>query len=123
MAHDSWTHRLARAAVRPLLGTRVTPNHLTTARDWAIAMGMAAAGGVTAASLWSERLERSRADGVKAYEGRGGFDFDDILYLFGPVAWLDALWPLLLGATIGGPVFAAVTLWRLRRTGTSAARS
>jgi phosphatidylglycerophosphate synthase len=28
----SWTHRLARVVVRPLVGTGVTPNHLTTLR-------------------------------------------------------------------------------------------
>ena len=32
LGHGSWTHRLARVAIRPLLGTRVTPNHLTTLR-------------------------------------------------------------------------------------------
>ncbi len=32
MRNDTWTHALARLAVRPLLGTRVTPNHLTTLR-------------------------------------------------------------------------------------------
>ena len=30
--HTSWTHRLTRIMVRPLVGTRVTPNHLTTGR-------------------------------------------------------------------------------------------
>ncbi|MEE9250091.1 MAG: CDP-alcohol phosphatidyltransferase family protein, partial [Alphaproteobacteria bacterium] len=30
--YTSWTHRLARLCVRPLLGGPVTPNHLTTAR-------------------------------------------------------------------------------------------
>ena len=30
--NDTWTHRLARLAVRPLLGSRVIPNHLTTLR-------------------------------------------------------------------------------------------
>ncbi len=30
--NDTWTHALARLAVRPLLGTGVTPNHLTTLR-------------------------------------------------------------------------------------------
>jgi archaetidylinositol phosphate synthase len=30
--HTSWTHRLTRIMVRPLIGTRVTPNHLTTGR-------------------------------------------------------------------------------------------
>jgi archaetidylinositol phosphate synthase len=32
IAGGSWTHLLARVAVRPLVGTWVTPNHLTTAR-------------------------------------------------------------------------------------------
>jgi hypothetical protein len=29
---DSWTHRLARPLVRPLVETGITPNHITTAR-------------------------------------------------------------------------------------------
>ena len=32
MIGTSWTHRLARVFVRPLVGTGVTPNHLTTLR-------------------------------------------------------------------------------------------
>jgi len=32
MIGSSWSHRVARMAVRPLLGTRVRPNHLTTLR-------------------------------------------------------------------------------------------
>lgn len=194
MAHDSWTHRLARAAVRPLVGTPVTPNQLTTARlvtglmacaafasgtrsgeiwggivwvisafldradgelarlgnmmsakghaydyacdvacnglvflaigiglrdsplgEHAIAMGLIAGITVTAASLWSESLERQLASGRKAYEGAAGFDFDDILYAFGPVAWAGWLLPLLVGASLGGPVFAILTWLRLRQ--------
>ena len=30
--NDTWTHAAARWMIRPLLGTRVTPNHLTTLR-------------------------------------------------------------------------------------------
>ena len=30
--HTSWTHRLARCVVRPLVHTAITPNHLTTVR-------------------------------------------------------------------------------------------
>ena len=30
--NDTWTHALARYMVRPLIGTGVTPNHLTTLR-------------------------------------------------------------------------------------------
>ncbi len=32
MRNDTWTHALARFMVRPLIGTRVRPNHLTTLR-------------------------------------------------------------------------------------------
>ena len=32
MSHHTWLHRLVRPAVRPLVGTPVTPNHLTTVR-------------------------------------------------------------------------------------------
>jgi len=41
LSNDTWTHALARAAVRPLLGTGVTPNHLTTLR---LLTGVAACG-------------------------------------------------------------------------------
>src|SRR5260221_6637119 len=52
-AHGSWTHRLARVAVRPLLGTRVTPNHLTTARllTGLLACGLFLPGNYTA-DIW-----------------------------------------------------------------------
>ena len=32
MSNDTWTHGMARFCVRPLIGTGVTPNHLTTLR-------------------------------------------------------------------------------------------
>lgn len=32
MTGGSWSHRLARPLVRPLIGTGITPNHLTTVR-------------------------------------------------------------------------------------------
>lgn len=81
---------------------------------WAVAMGALAGLTVAAASLLSETLERRDDSGTKAYEGAAGFDFDDVLYLFGPIAWLGWLQPLLIGAAIGGPAFAVVTWWRLR---------
>ena len=51
--NDTWTHAMARWAVRPLLGTGVTPNHLTTARlaTGVVACGLFALGG-PAAMLW-----------------------------------------------------------------------
>ncbi len=192
MAGGSWSHRIARVMVLPLVGGPVTPNHLTTARLatgvaacaafavgtgtwnfwggvlwilsalldradgelarlgnasspwghaydyacdvavnglfflaigiglrdgglglWTVAMGAVAGATVAVASILSEVLERRRADGAKAYAGYGGFDFDDVLYLFAPVAWLGWLFPLLVGAAIGGPVFALLTWYRL----------
>ncbi len=78
----------------------------------AISMGLLAGASVSAASILSEAIERRLATGEKAYQGRGGFDFDDILYLFGPLAWLGALQGLLIGAAIGGPAFCLWTLYR-----------
>ena len=194
MTGDSWTHRLARVMVRPLVGSPVTPNHLTTLRlatglaacalfaaggrsyeiwggvfwvvsafldradgelarlakaqsrwghlydyasdvalsalffvaigfglrhgafgSWAILLGCIAGVSVAAASLLSEAIERRTDNGQKAYEGAGGFDFDDILYLFGPFAWLSLLSPLLIGAAVFAPPFALWTWLRLRR--------
>ncbi len=40
MSHDTWLHRTVRGAVRPLVASPVTPNHLTTLR---LAVGLGAA--------------------------------------------------------------------------------
>ena len=73
---DTWTHRLARLTVRPLLGTPVTPNHLTTLR---LATGLGACGlvatgdprwRVAAAILWLVSTFLDRADGELARVGQ-----------------------------------------------------
>ncbi len=75
MSHNTWIHRFVRLGVRPLVGTRVTPNHLTTAR---LATGLAAAAalavGDTEASAWGAGLFvvsvlLDRADGELARLG------------------------------------------------------
>lgn len=195
MAGNSWTHRMARVLVRPLVGGPISPNHLTTLRLmtgvaacaafavgerswdiwggvlwvvsafldradgelarlagttsrwghaydyfsdvavnalffigvgiglrgsslgwWGVPMGIIAGLSVTAASLLAEAIERRERKGKKAYEGTAGFDFDDVLYLFGPIAWLGWLLPLLIGATVGAPAFAFWTWRRLAKT-------
>jgi len=72
ISHNTWIHRIARVAVRPLVGTAVTPNHLTTLR---LATGLAAAGALAAgASPWQHvgaaifvvSLVLDRADGELA---------------------------------------------------------
>jgi archaetidylinositol phosphate synthase len=192
--HGSWTHRLARIAVRPLLGTRVTPNHLTTVRlvtgllacalftvgdrtldiwggvfwvvsafldradgelariggkttrwghtydyacdtlvnalffvaigiglrggglgDYAILLGVLGGGGIVVSNILSEAFERRLASGMRIYNGGGGFDFDDLLYLLGPAAWLGWLAPILVGASIGAPVMALISWIKLRK--------
>jgi archaetidylinositol phosphate synthase len=40
ISHDTWIHKGVRAAVRPLIRTRITPNHITTVR---LLTGLAAA--------------------------------------------------------------------------------
>jgi archaetidylinositol phosphate synthase len=69
---NTWTHRIARAFVHPLVGTPVTPNHLTTLR---LGVGLAAAaalalgsttGDVWAGWLWLLSTLLDRADGELA---------------------------------------------------------
>ena len=73
--NDTWTHALARAAVRPLLGTPVRPNHLTTLRLLtglgacaALALGTRAGDGWGGA-LWVLSAFLDRADGELARIG------------------------------------------------------
>ena len=83
MSHDTWTHLLARRAIRPLIGTAVTPNHLTTLR---LLTGLAAcvaiapgttpgawwgttAGTAWGGALWLVSAFLDRADGELAREG------------------------------------------------------
>lgn len=74
--NDTWSHAAARTMVRPLLGTRVRPNHITVVRlvTGALACALLARGG-GAAELWSGILWLisaflDRADGELARIGR-----------------------------------------------------
>jgi archaetidylinositol phosphate synthase len=86
MSHNTWVHRIVRPVVRPLVVSRVTPNHLTALRLLTgIAAALLLAGG---ASLWSDigaaifllSFLLDRADGELARQsGRissGGHRFD-----------------------------------------------
>ena len=188
------SYRLARPLVRPLVGTGVTPNHLTTLRlamglvacamlmagdaqwtwwagwawllavfldcadgelarlgnmateagraydyavdnvvnsaiflamgiglrgswlgCWAIVLGAVAGVGVFLSSIWAEAIERRRNDGKKAYAGAMGFDLEELLYLLAPLAWLDWLLPVLIGASIVASAMMILTGRRLNR--------
>ncbi len=72
MSHNTWIHRAVRVAVRPLVATPLTPNHVTAVR---LATGIAAAGafaqGDAAWRMWGAgvflvSLFLDRADGELA---------------------------------------------------------
>ncbi len=194
MVGDSWTHKIARVCILPLVNTPVTPNHLTVLRLitglaacgllaigsyegnlwggvlwlisafldradgelarvsgktsewghkfdyfcdvtvtalfflgigiglresslglWTIVMGISASAGVVAAEILAEIIDQAQKDtGEKAYAGFAGFDFDDVLYLFAPVVWFNLHFLFLVGASVGAPIFALVTWYRLQ---------
>ncbi len=131
MSHDTWTHLLARRAIRPLLGTRVTPNYLTTGR---LLTGLAACGAVAlgtpagagwGGALWLLSAFLDRADGELARVGgmmsaaghRYDFIVDNLVNALFFVAagigvrhgWLGA-WSIPLGLLAGVSMFT-VGLW------------
>ena len=77
--------------------------------------GVVGGGGIVASNVQSEAFERRLASGMRIYNGGGGFDFDDLLYLLGPAAWLGWLAPILVGASIGAPVMALISWMKLRK--------
>jgi len=129
--HNSWTHLLARAAVRPLVGTSVRPNHLTTLR---LLTGLAACGALAlgtrggdlwGGALWLVSAFLDRADGELARIGRmsskAGHRYDyvtDVLInalFFVAIgvglrhSWLGA-WAVPLGL-IAGAALALCSVW------------
>jgi phosphatidylglycerophosphate synthase len=102
MSHDTWIHRLARACVRPLANTPVTPNHLTAARlaSGILASALIAAGStpwtLAGCTLFLLSMLLDRADGELArLTGKTspfGHRFD---------LWTDALCDTLVVASLG----------------------
>ncbi len=118
----SWTHLLARVVVRPLIGTAVRPNHLTTLR---LLTGLAACAAFTRGTsagmwwgggLWLISAFLDRADGELARIGNmmspGGHRYDyyadtaiNSLFFISigiglQQSWLGA-WSIVLGLTAG----------------------
>jgi archaetidylinositol phosphate synthase len=71
----SWTHLLARPVIRPLIGTRVTPNHLTSLRlltgvAACVCLGLGTTAGMWwGGCLWLLSAFLDRADGELARLG------------------------------------------------------
>jgi len=126
MIGTSWTHRLARPMVRPLLGSRVTPNQLTTLR---LFTGVAAcllfslgtrAGMWWGGGLWLLSAFLDRADGELARIGNmmtpGGHRYDyysdsivnSVFFVSIGIglrhSWLGS-WSIPLGLVSGAAVF------------------
>jgi phosphatidylglycerophosphate synthase len=83
--------------------------------DWSIPLGLISGISLFFCGYWSEALELRLGGTVKAYSGAFGFDLDDLLYLFAPLAWLDWLAPILAGAAVGATLMMVLTGWRLWR--------
>ncbi len=83
--------------------------------SWAIPLGLLSAASMLLVGLFSEWLELRSPEGAPAYSGKWGFDPDDGLYLLGPLAWLDWLSGVLVGAAIVATVMMVITGVRLLR--------
>ncbi len=87
--------------------------------SWAIVMGLVAGLSEAVVTQLVLATEQQTDSGKKVFPRIGPFDIDDVYYLFGPVAWFNALLPLLIGASIGAPIFAAITgasiWWRFKK--------
>jgi phosphatidylglycerophosphate synthase len=139
MIGESWTHRIARPLLRPLLGTWVRPNHLTTLR---LLSGLAACGcfalGTRAGMnwggwLWLVSSFLDRADGELARMGNLGtpgghlYDYfvDGLINTVFFVAigfglrssWFGG-WSILLGLISGAAILACILFaeWLERRS-------
>jgi len=129
--HTSWTHRLSRVLVRPLVGTRITPNDLTTGR---LVTGVAACAAfavgdpgwdVWGGLLWLASCLLDRADGelarMSGTTSAGGHRYDyfcdvavnGLFFLCIGIGIRDGDlggWAIALGVLAGGSVAAASVL-------------
>ena len=80
----------------------------------AVVLGFIIAQGVVVAAVLTEKIDQIKEEsGDKAYPGIAGFNFDDILFLFALIIWLDWQMYFLVGASIGAPLFALLTFYKL----------
>jgi phosphatidylglycerophosphate synthase len=116
--YDYYSDTLVNAAFFVSIGFGLRHSWLGPA---AIPLGLVSGASMFLCSLFAEWLELRSPPGTRAYSGRWGFDPDDALYLMGPLAWLDWLSPILVGASMGASAMMVITgirLLRLRRAET-----
>jgi phosphatidylglycerophosphate synthase len=141
MSHNTWIHRGVRVLVRPLVGTPVTPNHLTALR---LATGLGAAGALAVgaapwqyygAGLFLLSMLLDRADGELARLGGGttpwghGFDLisdalsETLVFIGLGIGLRDSVlgpWAVPMGVAAGLAV--ALTFWLFLRVEQRAGR-
>lgn len=82
---------------------------------WALPLGLAGGLGVFAAQMLAEVIDQAGQEtGEVTYPGIAGFDFDDLLYLFAGIVWLGWTLPFIAASSVGAPVFALLTYYRLK---------
>jgi archaetidylinositol phosphate synthase len=103
--NQTYAHRFARILVRPMLGTRVRPNHLTLLRLLVglVACALLAQGSRTAdlwsGALWVATCVLDRADGELARMGDLRSESGKVLDYYSDML-LDALWFLAAGFSV-----------------------
>jgi len=81
--------------------------------EWAIILGMAAAGSAVLSMFLNLRIDRqSQFEEGEAigYPGFAGFELEDGIYLIGPITWAGYLTPFFALSAVGAVVY---TLWTL----------
>lgn len=78
--------------------------------SWSVALGLAA--GVSIGLVFALRNVIEHRHGKESVKQRAvaGFETEDILYLVGPVAWLDWLVPLVVAGGFGAPLYLLLSL-------------
>jgi hypothetical protein len=75
------------------------------------------AAGLATAVIFVARLRLEPRAGKAAVRQPNllGFEMEDVMYLVGPITWLDLLEPFVALAGLGAPLFALAMLGRRRR--------
>jgi len=83
---------------------------------WAPFLGIisgASVGGI----FWIVAIMESRADmmGALPFSAVNGFDPDDVLFIVGPLSWIDDLISFLIASSFGAPLFLVFAMYCVMR--------
>jgi phosphatidylglycerophosphate synthase len=89
---------------------------------WSIGLGIAAGLGAAVIIVLRMQLEQRAGKAAVRQPNLLGFQIEDVMYLVGPITWLNLLPPFLVLAGIGAPLSALLVLWQCRRVPIERAR-